>query len=282
MTSNVMGRGARGADRKAAGHPWFHRLSRLGLAARGVLYLLVGWIAIQVGLGDSGGKEADKGGALQEVASKPGGTVILWVMVVGLAGLALWRFSEARFGRPVPDGDKAHKRAVSFAWGVAYTFTFVGALSYALTHKSSSSDQQSKTFTAKAMSEPGGRWLVLAIGVGAVGYGGYKLVRALRRKFRKELKTHEMSARVQKVVELLGVVGQSAWAIVLAGIGAFLAYAAITFDPDKAKGLDGTLRELAGTPAGPWLLVAVAAGLVVYGIFSFAEARWRKVEAVRS
>lgn len=282
MTANVAGTGPSGLGRRTAGHPWFHRLSRAGLAARGVLYLLIGGLAVRVGMGEGGGKEADKGGALQEIASRPGGAVVLWLLVIGLAGLALWGFSEARYGQPVPDGRKAHKRLSAFGRGLVYAVACAGTLAFVLSNKSSSSDQESKSFTARAMSETGGRWLVLAVGIGVIGWGVHQIWHGAGRNFRKELKTFGMDERVERTVEALGIVGHIARGIVAIGIGVFLAYAAITFDPGKAKGLDGTLRELAGTPVGPWLLIAVALGLVIFGVYSLCESRWRKVEAVRS
>ncbi|KAB2342396.1 DUF1206 domain-containing protein [Actinomadura rudentiformis] len=282
MTANVAGTGSGGLGRQTAGHPWFHRLSRVGLAARGLLYLLVGWLAVRVGMGEGGGREADRGGALQEIAGRPGGAVVLWLLVIGLAGLALWGFSEARYGQPVPDGRKARKRLAAFGRGVVYTVACAGTLAFVLSSKSSSSDQESKSFTARAMSEPGGRWLVLAVGIGVIAWGAHQVWHGASRDFRQELKTFGMDQRVQRTVEALGVVGHIARGVVAMSAGVFLAYAAITFDPGKAKGLDGTLRELAATPAGPWLLIAVALGLVIFGVYSLCESRWRKVEAVRS
>ncbi len=99
----------------------------------------------------------------------------------------------------------------------------------------------------------------------------------MRTKFEKKLKLHEMSPKVRKTVKVLGVVGKSTRAVIYAAAGVFLAYAGITFDPGKAKGVDGTLREFAHTSAGPWLLVLVALGLIVFGVYSFCEARWRRV-----
>ncbi|MCO6010029.1 DUF1206 domain-containing protein [Actinoallomurus purpureus] len=100
---------------------------------------------------------------------------------------------------------------------------------------------------------------------------------AHRRKFKKELETEQMSARVRKVVEALGVVDRSTRAVVFAAAGVFLGYAAITFDPGKAKGVDGTLRRFASTSIGPWLLVLVALVLVVFGLYCFCEAGRRRV-----
>ncbi|MDL4818734.1 DUF1206 domain-containing protein [Actinomadura opuntiae] len=280
MTSNVAEGGVRRAGRRAAGNSAFHMLCRSGLAARGVLYLLIGWLAVQIGIGE-GGQEADKKGALQTVAEKPGGTVMLWVLAAGFAGLALWRFSEAAFGQPVADGRKARKRLASFGRGVFYTGGFITMLNFVLGQGGSSSNEQSKTYTARAMEHPGGRWLILAIGLGFVAWGIGNVVGAVRRKFLERLNTGQMGRRTRSVVQTLGVVGRAARGIVFGGVGVFLVYAAVTFDADKAKGLDGTLREFAGTPAGPWLLVVVAIGLLVFGAYSFCEARWRKVEAVR-
>jgi hypothetical protein len=282
MTANVAGGEVRRAGRGVAGSPWFHRLSRAGLVARGVIYLLIGSLAVQIGVGDGGGKEADRKGALETVAGSPGGEVILWLLVAGFAGLALWRFAEAVYGQPVPDGTAPSKRLASLGRGVFYGVACAAILEFALGGGAQSSNEQSKSFTAKAMGEPGGRWLVLVIGLGFVAWGAGNIVNAVRRKFTKKLETGRMSPRERTAVTLLGQVGRSARGLVFGAVGVFLAYAAITFDPGKAKGLDGTLRTFAGTPGGRWGLVAVAIGLVIFGVYSFCEARWRKVEAVRS
>ncbi|MBW8484486.1 DUF1206 domain-containing protein [Actinomadura parmotrematis] len=292
MAANVAGNDAKQAGRQAAhegkrqGHKvasskWFHRFSRAGLVARGVIYLLVGWLALQIAFGDNG-EQADKTGAMQTIAEKPGGTVMLWLVVIGFFGLAAWRFSEAAFGQPVADGDKATKRLASFGRGIFYTAGFIGMLSFVLGQGGKSSNEQSQSWSAKAMGEPGGRWLVLLVGLGFVAWGVGNIVGAVRRKFLKKLKTNEMSPTVEKVVKVLGIVGRASRGLVFGSVGAFLVNAAVQFDPKKAKGLDGTLREFAQTPAGPWLLVAVAIGVLIFGAYSFCEARWRKVEAAGS
>ncbi|GAA0279047.1 DUF1206 domain-containing protein [Actinomadura nitritigenes] len=280
MTTNAAD-GMERAGRQVAGHKAFHVFCRSGLVARGVLYLLIGWLAVQIGLGD-GGREADKQGALQTVADRPGGTAMLWLLAAGFAGLALWRFSEAAFGQPTADGRKATKRLASFGRGVFYSAGFATMLNFVLGQGGNSSNEQSKTYTARAMEHPGGRWLVLAVGVGFLAWGVGSVVGAVRRKFLERLNTGRMGPRTRTVVKTLGVVGRASRGVVFGGVGVFLGYAAVTFDPGKAKGLDGTLRQFAGTPAGPWLLIVVAAGLLVFGVYSFCEARWRKVEAVRN
>src|SRR5271154_6266076 len=83
--------------RRASRSPAAHALARAGLTARGVLYVLIGWVALLVALGRSS-READQQGALQLLAGKPYGLASLWLLAIGFAGYALWRLSEAAFG----------------------------------------------------------------------------------------------------------------------------------------------------------------------------------------
>jgi len=83
-----------------------------------------------------------------------------------------------------------------------------------------------------------------------------------------------MSARTRKAVEFLGMAGNVARGVVFGVAGVLRVIAAVTFDPKEAQGLDGSLRKIATTPLGPWLLVAVALGLVTFGVYSCCEARW--------
>ncbi len=256
----------------------FKALSRSGLAARGVIYILVGSLAVQIALG-GGGKEADRQGALQTVAQTPGGTILLWLLAIGLLGMTLWRLSEAIYGQPTQDGDKATKRLSSLGRAVFYGVVCSSTVAFIIgSGGPGSSDKKSKDYTGKAMHDiPLGRWLVLVAGLGLIAGGIGIAVAAAKTKFEKKLNTHQMSPTTQKVVRALGVVGKTARAIVYAAAGVFLAYAAITYDPNKAKGIDGTLRSFTKTSFGPVLLILVALGLVIFGIYSFCEARWRRI-----
>ncbi|GAA0279055.1 DUF1206 domain-containing protein [Actinomadura nitritigenes] len=270
---------ARDVGRRAAGHPWFHRLSRAGLAARGVLYLLIGWLALLIASGH-GGKEADKQGALRAIADRPGGWAVLCLLAAGFAGLALWQFAEALYGRPLPQGRRKRMRFPAAFRGLTYTVGCVGTIGFLFGLGHTSSDQQSRAMSARAMAEPGGRWAVLAVGAGFVVWGAVTLVNAGRRAFRDELATDEMGPVAHWIVQPLGMVGNIARGLIGGAVGAFLAYAAISFEPDRAQGLDGVLREFAATPAGGWGLAVIALGVVTFGLYSFCEVRWRKVEAV--
>ncbi|WP_031488020.1 DUF1206 domain-containing protein [Streptomyces bicolor] len=253
--------------------------ARAGLAARGVIYLLVGALALQIAFGDTNA-QADRGGALAEVSQKPFGAVLLWALGIGLAGMALWRLSEALFGSVGQDGRSARKRLLATVRFAFYVFAASSVLSFVASGNRSgggSSDQQSRDATARAMEIPAGRWLVGAAGIAIVVAGGWVGVRAVLRKYHAELRPGRMSHRTLQLVDVTGVVGGAARGLVFAVAGVFAVRAAIDYEPDRAKGLDDTLRTFADTPLGPWLLVCVAAGLVMFGAFSFAMARWRRI-----
>ncbi|MFE9680197.1 DUF1206 domain-containing protein [Streptomyces sp. NPDC002701] len=275
MNARTLAQGSRVGKRKAA--PAMEGAARAGFTARGVIYVLVGLLALQIAFGDSG-KQADQGGALQEVAGKPFGAVVLWALGVGLVGMALWRLSEAVFGAVGPDGDKATKRLASAGRAVFYGFIAYSVLSFAAgSGGSGSSDGQSRDVTAKVMDLPAGRWLVGIAGVVILCAGLWMAVQAIRRKYHKRMRLGEMSRRVRQTVDVTGVGGGVARGLVFAVAGGFAIRAAMDYEPDKVKGMDDTLRSFAETPMGPWLLALIAVGLMLFGVFSFAMARYRKV-----
>lgn len=249
--------------------------ARCGLVTRGVLYVLIGLLAVRIAFG-GGGKEADRQGALQELAEKPFGVVLIWAVGIGLVCMALWRLSEAVFGAAGPKGDEPVKRLASAGRCVFYGAVAFSVLTYSA-GGGRSGDEQSRDVTAKALDLPAGQWLVGAVGLG-IGVAGLVIaVQAARLSFRKHLAMGGASARWRKAVDFLGVTGGVARGAVFAAAGGFVVYAALRYEPARAKGTDDTLRSFAHTAAGPWLLVAVAVGLVLFGLFSWAMARWREV-----
>ncbi|CAM5324272.1 MULTISPECIES: DUF1206 domain-containing protein [unclassified Streptomyces] len=277
MNARVLAQSGRGRARRAANGSTAEGAARAGLTARGVIYLLVGVLALQIAFG-TGNREADRGGALAELADKPFGAVLLWALGAGLVGMALWRLSEALFGATGKDGHTAKKRLPAAARCVFYAFVAYSVLAFAAgSGGGGSSDRQSRDVTAKVMEMPAGQWIVGLAGAGIVVAGVVIAVQALRRSYHKKLKLGELSPRTRRLVDVTGVGGGAARGIVFAVAGGFAVRAAVDYEPDRAKGLDDTLRSFAETPLGPWLLVLVAAGLVLFGVFSFALARWRRV-----
>jgi hypothetical protein len=256
---------------------WMALLARAGLIARGTMYVLIGIIAVKVAI-DGSHQQADRAGAVHLVAQTSFGSVILWLLVIGFAGMTLWRLSEAAWGSPGADGRKASKRLANLARAVLYAVVTYGILKYALgIGQPSSSDSQSQDLTAAALKYQGGQVVVALAGVVIVAAGLYVLYRAYKLKFLKHLRMGGASPRTRKVVTRLGQAGGIARGAVFATIGVFLVIAAKDANPRQAKGIDSALRALAHTPLGPWLLVVVAVGLMMFGVYSWCEARWRAV-----
>ena len=252
-TGSTSSGGASGS--KASVNPVMAGLARAGLAAQGVEYLLIGIIALEIAFGSSS-QQADKTGALRLVGSGGFGEVVLWLLVIGFFGMVLWQGAQAIWGAAEPDGHKATKRLAAAGKAVVYAGTTFSVLEYALgLGAPSSSDKESQDATAKLLHYPGGQVLVVIIGLVLVA----------------------TPPRLRSAVMWLGVIGGLSRAVIAVVAGVFLVIAGIDVQPNQAKGIDSALRALARTPAGPWLLAVVAAGLVLFGCFCFCAARWRKV-----
>jgi hypothetical protein len=247
-------------------------LARLGLVSRGVIWLVVGVLAVQVALGDN--TQADKNGALRTIAEKPLGEVLLVLLAVGFLGYAAWRLLEGAVGhRDEDELKRTAKRVASLFRGGVY---LVLAGSTAKFLFSQDSSDKTKPLTARVMSEPGGRTLVLVIGVGLVIGGVAMAVRGIRQKFEKLVEGWKMPDGMRPVMKVVATFGLVSRGFVFALIGGFLISAAVRFDPDEAKGLDDSLKTLADQPFGQVLLFVAAVGLLAFAAWSFIEARYRK------
>jgi hypothetical protein len=260
--------------RRASGSRPAQWLARLGLTARGVLYILIGVVAILVAIGQRS-HEADQSGALQLLASQPYGLVALWLLFIGFAGYALWRLSEAAFG-VTGEGNGAGPRLKSLVRAVLYAIFGYLTLKVITGQKASQASQQ-KDLTATIMHHTGGQWLVAIVGVAIIIAGLALVLEGIRRKFMKYLRTGEMSPKTRRLVERLGMIGTTARGLVFALAGVLVVDAAVEFKPSKAGGVDKALLTLRNQPFGEFLLILAAVGLIVFGVYGLAEARWRRV-----
>jgi hypothetical protein len=262
-----------------AARPWIERLARFGYAAKGVVYVLVGSLAALAAF--KGGGPTDSRGALTQVVRQPYGRVMLGVVAVGLAGYALWRLVQAL--RDTEDKG-AEMKGLSIRFGYACIGFVYAGLSYSavqliLGHSAGkSSDQTSKEWTATFFALPLGRLLVGLGGLCVIGFGLYQGYKAFTAKFRKKWKRHEMSERARSLAIRAGQVGLTARGVVFGIIGIFLIQAALRHRAEEARGIGGALHALEQQPYGPYVLGAVALGLVAYGLYMFVEARYRRMK----
>lgn len=265
----------RTTSRTAAPSHALDLVARLGFTARGVIYVLIGALALAIAFGKRA-PAADRTGALQLVAAQPFGKVLLWLLVIGFAAMALWRFAQAGYGVK-GDGHHGADEALAACRGVVYAVFSYGTWHFVQQNLlPPSTNQQSADFTAKAMAHSGGRILVVVVGLVIVGIGVYMIRQGVTKAFLDDLRFRGAKARTRSIVEKLGMIGNVARGVVFSAIGVFMVIAAARFDPAQAKGIDATLRTFAHTPLGPWLLAVVAIGMAVFGTYSMCEARWHR------
>jgi hypothetical protein len=271
------GSAMRGA-RQAGESDGLEHLARVGLIAFGVVHLLVAWLALQLAWG-GGGESADQSGAMRTLAESPLGTPLLWVIAVGLIALAVWQAAEVLRWRSGWSGSgKARTKALrksgsALVKAAVYITLAVLAIGFATGSGKSSSQQQQET-TAGVFGWPGGQFLVGAAGLVLIGVGGWHIRKGINKHFLKQIDTSDASPSAVRLVTRLGQVGFPAKGIALALVGGLLVYAAITFDPSKAQGLDGALHTILEAPFGQILLTLVAIGIAAFGAFCLVRARY--------
>lgn len=270
-------RHGRAAAREAA--PWVERLARLGYAAKGVVYLIIGGIAARAAFG-SGERVQGSQGALRTILEQPFGRFLLALVALGLAGYAVWRFVQAGLdpehgGRT--DGGGAAKRAGYAISGVIHAGLALAALRMVTGGGGGQGGDRTADWTATLMRQPAGRWLVAAVGLGILGYGAHALYRAWAVKLDKQLDLSRLGPAARTWAVRSGRAGIAARGVVFLVMGFFLVRAAQHSDPGEARGLDGALQALQQQSYGPWILGLVALGLVGYGIYQLVEARYRRI-----
>jgi hypothetical protein len=266
----------RSEGRRATHSPAFEALARIGFVARGVIYATIGLLAIQVAI-HSSNEKTNQRGAMQTIEKQPFGHALLIAVAIGLGGYALWRFVQAAYGRgPEGGGDSSSSgRIVALASGISYAAMCALAVSVLLGTSSNSGNAHSST--AGVLSWPAGRWIVGAAGVVFIAVALYQGYKGISRKFLEEDKTEKMGPTARRWMTVIGVVGHLARMVAFGLIGIFIVKAAIDYAPKKAVGLDGALAKLAHQTYGTALLFVVAAGLVAFGLYSIADARYRRI-----
>jgi Domain of Unknown Function (DUF1206) len=249
-------------------------LARAGLVARGVVYGIIGVLALELALG-VGGKATNQEGALQTIAHQSFGGLLLALLAIGLGGYALWRLIRAIVGHGAEQRDSGFERISALDSGIAYGILCITAIEI-LTSSAGGSGSPKET-TGGILAWSGGTVIVAVAGAILIGVAVYQAYKGLSRKFLEDAKTGEMSEGVERGYTALGVFGHVARAVIFALIGYGLIKAALDYNPKEAIGLDGALRNLSDASYGPLLLGAVAAGLAGFALYSIVDARYRKV-----
>ncbi len=244
----------------------YHALVAVGLVSWGLVHLVLAWIAPQVAFGDKG--DASSQGALKELSQQPLGLGLLWVMAIGLFTLVIWQIVEATIGREEPGRDGRLRRRLASA-GRAVVYLAIGLLSIGVAMgESSSSGQAEETLSARLMALPFGRILVAGVGIAVIAVGISQIVKGVKQNF-----TEDLDSGAGEAVRRLGTVGYCAKGVALGIIGALFIWAAVSYDPEKAGGMDSALSTLRSQPFGTVLLVIMALGIASFGVYCFVWAR---------
>ena len=284
MSSHLKVQEAEQAARSAASSRPVTVLARLGYAVKGAVYVVIGFLAILLATGH-GGSATDQNGALRAIYDSPlgedFGRVLMIAVTVGLFGFALWSLIQAVF-----DTEHKGKNAkgigarLGYA-GVALSYGLLGVVAYQIASTGEApkrtSTSMAQNWTGLLLKQPVGVLLVILVGCIVLGIAVYLFARAYRASFVRYLNLVRLSEPARKGVIILGRVGNAALGVIFTIVGLFLIIAAVKHNPGDAKGLDAALSELLKQPFGPWLLGVVALGLLAYGGYSFAEARYRRV-----
>ncbi|HEX3872701.1 MAG TPA: DUF1206 domain-containing protein [Solirubrobacteraceae bacterium] len=260
---------------RSTGFAWF---VMGGFVARGLVYAVIGGLALALALGAADGATTNQQGALALISRGPIGSAALGLLAVGLLAYAVWQIGQAVLGRGLenPDRETPLERIGQLGAGIAYVGVSVVAVKVLVGDPSSESSDQSRA-AAGVLGWPAGQWIVGLAGVIFVGVCAYLAYDGLTGSYLDGMKTGEMTPAGRRLVDLVGRVGLTSRAVVFALIGYFLIRTAIDFDPAKTIGLDGALRKVADRPYGSWLLGLVAIGLIAFAFASFAEARYREL-----
>ena len=261
--------------KRVADSRWFEVTARAGFVGSGVVHLLIGYLAILLGVGSgSSGGETDQSGALQQIAAVPGGVVLLWLVAVGTAALTIRLVVEAVVGGRTDSARAWGNRLKNIGKAVVYGIIAYSAASYAVGAGKSSSGS-SRSAAAKALATPGGVFLLLLVAGVAIAIGVGLIVIGCRRTFWKQLVRPRQP--IERVVTVLGVVGYVLKGLAVVIVGVLIAVAGLRSDPDQATGLDGAFDALRSMPGGVFVLVAIGIGFLAFGVYSFFRARFARL-----
>jgi hypothetical protein len=253
---------------------WVDVAVRVGMVAYGIVHLLIGWLALQLALGEQS-TQANSTGAMQQLAKQPLGQVLIWLVAIGMFLLVAWRLLDMVVGHREKDGfDLWRKRAVDALKAVLYAAIGVSALSVALGSSGSSKGRSTpEKLSAELMNMPAGPYLVGGVGCAIIAYGAHSVWKGFSDKHAKHLAAEGKTGDAGRAYLMVGKIGYIAKGVAIGVIGGLFVYAAVSHNAEKSGGLDSALQKILQQPMGPFLLGAIAVGIICYGLFCFARAR---------
>ena len=261
------------AGAKRPAHVWVHAVGRIGIASRGVIYLLLSYLAFDIARHGSAPTQTSSTGALEELEARTGGKLLLIVLALGLGCYALWRLFDT-----VTGSSKLLTRVCSLVVAMIYGVLCMRAVDLVAGHSASGgASSNPEPLVAKIMGWSGGSAAIVLAGAALVLAGIGLAVWGFLHHYDKNLALERVSRPWQTSVKVLGGIGDFARGSLIALFGIYLIMAGAKSNPAQAKSVDQTLRDLIHHPFGAVAIGAVALGLLSYGVFSFFDARLRRL-----
>jgi Domain of Unknown Function (DUF1206) len=254
------------------GHSWVRTVGRIGIGSRGLIYLILAYLAFDIARHGSAPAQATSTGALEEIGHRNGGSVLLALLAVGLGSYAIWRLFNAAVSQV-----GTLKRLGSVAIAIIYLGLLTRAVELASGHKTSGGAAANpQPFVVKALGWPAGKVIVggggAALVIAGVGLGLWGVFH----RYSKSLALEQVSHGWRRMIQTLGALGDLARGFLFALVGSYLIGTAVSGNASQAKGVDQALRALVRHPYGAALIGAAALGLLSFGMYSFFEARFRR------
>ena len=269
----AVGKDVEKTAKKAAFSPLMEILTRIGYGVRGLIYITMGVLAVQVAFG-RGGALASPKGAIAEIGKQPAGLILLWIVLVGLISYSLWGVIRAVFD-PLHKGRDMKGLLERFGFLVSafgYAILILPTYGYITGDSQKTNSSGNQKFLTSIMAMPWGRWVIGILGLAVLAGGLYQIYLGLKAGFDQQFQIYNLTPEEIKLSTALGRFGTAARGIVFALVGGLISLAAYRANPGQPVGIDTALATLLHQPYGIWLLGIVAAGLIAFGLYSLLGA----------
>jgi Domain of Unknown Function (DUF1206) len=262
--------------RRTANSTFLEALARVGFIGYGLFHLAIMWLAVQIAVQHSAG-EADQVGAFQLLRRQPAGRTLLVIIAIGLGAMALWQLLLAAVGHTsYPHRRRILERLASAGRVIVYGFLLWTDIQV-LRGTAQPATQSQQSAASGMLAHSAGRTLVALAGLVVLGFGVGMAIYGAKLAFRDKLNLAGVRHTTRTAILNLGRVGYLARGLAFTIVGVLLIDVAFTHRVDRSRGLDGALRTLAGQPFGRVLLVLIAAGFGAFGIYCFAQSKYRRI-----
>jgi hypothetical protein len=284
INSKVGSKGSIKADvkrtaQKAEFSPQMEAVTRLGYGVRGLIYIIMGLLAVQVALG-KGGALASPLGAIAKIGKQPAGMVLLWVVLFGLVSYSLWGVVRAVMD-PLHKGRDMKGLLARFGFLVSafgYAILVLPTYRYITGASQTANGSQTQKFFTSIMAMPWGRWAIGILGLAVLAGGLYQIYLAFKAGFDRQFQIYALTTKEVKLAANVGRFGTAARGVVLAVVGGLISLSAYQSNPGQPVGMDTALATLLHQSYGIWLLGIVAVGLIAFGVYSMLSAAWFRLK----